>query len=45
MIDASWAEVGGERRLMVRVADERKKVLVAAHARLLMYYSDVYEPR
>jgi hypothetical protein len=29
---------------MVRVADERK-VLVAAHARLLMYYSDVYEPR
>ena len=33
---------GGERRLMIRVADQRKNLLVEAHARLLMYYTDLY---
>ncbi len=27
---------------MIRVADQRKNLLVEAHARLLMYYTDLY---
>jgi hypothetical protein len=45
MPDRAWARGAGSgegRRLMIRVADQRKNLLVEAHARLLMYYTDIY---
>ncbi len=39
---AAGAGSGPSRRLLIRVADQRKNLLAEAHVRLLMYYTDPY---
>ena len=41
-VGAAGAGSGPSRRLLIRVADQRKNLLAEAHVRLLMYYTDPY---